>query len=57
MKKIFVFLGLLLVVALFGACGATVEGITISSEGNVRTVAAGETLQLYAKVFPEKASQ
>ena len=58
MKKILVFLGLLLVVTLFGACGgATVEGITISSEGNVRTVAAGETLQLTAKVFPEKANQ
>ena len=61
MKKLLVFLCLLFIVGFVSGCGevptVTVDGISITSEGNVRTVKAGETLQLVAKVFPENADQ
>ena len=58
MKKVFLFLSLLVVVMLTAGCTKpSVEGITITSEGNVRTIKVEQTLQLTAKVFPENASQ
>ena len=58
MKKLLGFLGLLLLVVLFVGCGSSaVEGISVTSENNVRTIKVGETLQLNAKVFPENAEQ
>lgn len=35
----------------------TVQGITVSSKNDVRVIKAGETLELTAVVYPEKASQ
>ena len=58
MKKVFLFLSLLVVVMLTAGCTKpSVEGITITSEGNVRTIKVEQTLQLTAKVFPENTSQ
>ena len=61
MKKILVFLCVLVLCLCVSGCGETptvqVDGITITSEGNVRTIKVGETLQLTAKVFPETADQ
>lgn len=61
MKKFFVFLCLFVLIGFVSGCVTpddnTVIGITISSEGNVRTIKVGETLQLSAKVFPETADQ
>ena len=34
-----------------------IEGISISSENNLRTIKVGQTLQLTAKVFPAEAAQ
>ena len=34
-----------------------IEGISISSENNIRTISVGQTLQLTAKVFPTSANQ
>ncbi len=57
MKKLFTLFTLLLILVLGIGCGSSIEGITISSENNVRTIKVGETLQLTAKVFPDNASQ
>ena len=61
MKKFFVFLCLFVLMGFVSGCVVskddTVIGITISSEGNVRTIKVGETLQLKAEVFPETADQ
>ena len=61
MKKLLVFLCVLVLALFVSGCGTTqtdkVDGITITSEGNVRTIKVGETLQLTAKVFPETADQ
>ena len=66
MKKILLFLGVLLFSLVAVSCGgsedddqATVEvkGITVSSEENLRTIAVGDTLQLTAIVYPEGVSQ
>lgn len=40
-----------------GSQQQAIEGITISSENNVRTIQVGQTLQLTAKVFPLSAAQ
>ena len=42
---------------LMAGCTKAVEGITITSENNVRTIKVNETLQLNVKVYPEKANQ
>ena len=62
MKKFLVFLCLLTLMGFVCGCGetqsdTTIDGISITSEGNVRTIKVGETLQLTAKVFPETAEQ
>lgn len=58
MKKLLVFLSLVMVVLLgFGCSSTNAEGITITSENNLRTIKVSETLQLNAKVFPENAKQ
>ena len=61
MKKLLVFLSVLVFALFVCGCGETqtdkIDGITITSEGNVRTIKVGETLQLIAKVFPETAEQ
>ena len=62
MKKFLVFLCLLALMGFVCGCGetqedTTIDGISITSEGNVRTIKVGETLQLTAKVFPETAEQ
>lgn len=61
MKKLLVFLCVLVFALFVCGCGETpttnIDGIAITSEGNVRTIKAGETLQLTAKVFPESADQ
>lgn len=57
MKKLLVFLSLFLVMGIMVGCKKTVEGITITSENNVRTIKVNETLQLNAKVYPDKANQ
>ena len=60
MKKLLVFLSLLVMVCFATGCVTTnpaVEGITISSEQNVRTIKVNQTLQLTAKVFPDGAEQ
>lgn len=56
MKKLFTLFTLLLILVLGIGCGSSIEGITISSENNVRSIKVGETLQLTAQVFPEGAS-
>lgn len=57
MKKLLVFFSLLFIMGLMVGCKTTVEGITITSENNVRTIKVNETLQLNAKVYPDKANQ
>lgn len=57
MKKVLVFLSLVLSLFLVVSCKESVEGITITSKDNIRTIAVGETLQLTAVVYPEKADQ
>ena len=57
MKKLLVFFSLVFVMGLMAGCATAVEGITITSENNVRTIKVNETLQLNAKVYPDKASQ
>ena len=61
MKKLLVFLSLLVMVVFVAGCETpqtgAVEGITITSEENVRTIKVNETLQLTAKVFPASAEQ
>lgn len=56
MKKLFTLFTLLLILVLGIGCGSSIEGITISSENNVRSIKVGETLQLTVQVFPEGAS-
>lgn len=61
MKKLLLFVCVLVFALFVSGCvtPATdkIDGITILSEGNVRTIKVGETLQLTAKVFPESADQ
>ena len=61
MKKLLVFVCVLVFALFVCGCGetpaTTIDGIAITSEGNVRTIKVGETLQLVAKVFPETADQ
>ena len=58
MKKILKFLTFLVLVLGLVNCGSnTPVGITISSDNNVRVIQERETLQLQAKVYPEKANQ
>ena len=61
MKKLLVFLSLLVMVVFVAGCETpqtgAVEGITITSEENVRTIKVNETLQLTAKAFPASAEQ
>ena len=57
MKKLLVFFSLVFVMGLMAGCATAVEGITITSENNVRTIKVNETLQLNAKVYPDKANQ
>ena len=61
MKKLLLFVCVLVFALFVSGCGQTqtdnIDGITIISEGNVRTIKVGETLQLTAKVFPETADQ
>ena len=55
MKKIFLFIGLILFAVMFASCteGAqAVQGMEITSEENVHTLKVGEELQLEAKVYP-----
>lgn len=61
MKKLLVFLSLVVVAFILTSCvtpsDVKVEGITITSEENIRTIKVNEKLQLAAKVFPEEADQ
>lgn len=57
MKKLLVFFSLVLVLFSVAGCKGKVKGITIASENNVRTIEVNKTLQLTAKVYPEKAKQ
>ena len=57
MKKLFSLLLLVIALAFFAGCDVAVEGITITSEGDVRTINVNGSLQLTAKVFPEDANQ
>ena len=60
MKKLLLVLSLLVMSFFVVSCetpSVQVEGITITSEENVRTIKVNETLQLTAKVFPEGAVQ
>ena len=65
MKKIILFLGVLLFSLVAVGCGKNeestgeveIKGITISSEQNLRTIKEGETLQLTAVVYPSEANQ
>ncbi|MBQ8293185.1 MAG: Ig-like domain-containing protein [Bacilli bacterium] len=60
MKKIFLLVVLFLSLGLITSCtpsSSNVDGITISSSNNARTIKVNETLQLTAKVFPENADQ
>ena len=58
MKKILKFFTFLVLVLGLVNCGSsTPVGITISSADNVRVIQEHETLQLDAKVYPEKANQ
>ena len=58
MKKILKFFTFLVLVLGLVNCGSnTPVGITISSDNNVRVIQERETLQLQAKVYPEKANQ
>lgn len=57
MKKLFTILCFLMILVLGFGCGSDIEGITITSDNNVRTIKVNETLQLTAKVFPENANQ
>ncbi len=60
MKKIILFIGVLLISLVCVSCGETkveVKGITISSSEDLRTVEEGKTLQLIAVVYPTEASQ
>lgn len=60
MKKLLLFLSLFVMVFFVASCeqpSVKVEGITIKSEENVRTIKVNETLKLTAQVFPEGAVQ
>ena len=55
MKKIILFIGLILFAVMFTSCTEgvqTVEGIEITSEQNIHTLNVGEELELEAKVYP-----
>ena len=57
MKKILKFFTFLALVLGLVSCSSEPVGITISSANNVRVIKEHETLQLEAKVYPEKANQ
>lgn len=58
MKKLLVLLFTVVLLGLAVGCETVqVEGITVHSEGDVRTIKVEDTLQLVAVVYPETASQ
>ena len=61
MKKIFLFIGLILIAVMCAGCSeggeSQVQGIEITSEENVHTLKVGDELQLIAQVYPTTLNQ
>lgn len=62
MKKIFLFIGLILIAIMCVSCtegemGGQIQGMEITSLGNIHTIKVGEDLQLEAQVYPTTLTQ